>query len=196
MFGIEFCTKKSWIAYVYLPPEWSWGARVIDMVEVWYSTESGKYIQFRAQRCQKYPSHEKKASNKRSRAHVTISPLEWSKVSKKIDMNGILYCTEMANNLGLNANKNTNNLKKVQIKIVQNSISYKKLHLCTSLSPPEVELEGSSSYSNRTLMKLQCQMFKALYLHFCGTYRHMRRLSFCRKLNFEQFLFDPFFYQM
>ncbi len=54
---------------------------------------------------------------------------------------------------------------------------------------------GSSSlYLNRTTMKLQCQMFKAPYLHSCGRYRHIYRLSFCKKLNFEQFLFDPFIF--
>ncbi len=36
------------------------GARKTDMVEIWYSTEMEKYIQFGAQSCQKYTSHEKK----------------------------------------------------------------------------------------------------------------------------------------
>ncbi len=57
------------------------------MILYWNS----KNIQFRAQRCQKYASHE----------------------------------------------------KKLQIKVVQNWILYKKVPECICLSPPEVELEGS-----------------------------------------------------
>ncbi len=42
-------------------------------------------------------------------------------------------------------------------------------------------------------MKLQCQLFGApTPTPEIG--RHMRPLSFCRKLNFEQFLFEPLFY--
>ncbi len=37
------------------------GARKIDMVEILLCTEMEKYIQFRAQRCQKYASNQKKS---------------------------------------------------------------------------------------------------------------------------------------
>ncbi len=41
------------------PPEWSMGVRKIDMVEILFSIETAKYIQFRAQCCKKYASNKK-----------------------------------------------------------------------------------------------------------------------------------------
>ncbi len=58
--------QKSQQAHMSIPPprvELS-GARKIDVVEILFFTKSEKHIQFRAQRCQKYASNQKKASYK------------------------------------------------------------------------------------------------------------------------------------
>ncbi len=57
---LNFVQRKSASAYVYLPPEWSCGARKIGKFEVLFYRKTVNYIQFRAQRCQKYTSHQKK----------------------------------------------------------------------------------------------------------------------------------------
>ncbi len=132
---------------------------------------------------------------KKVREHMWLSPPSGARwLERLIWMEYyIILKWQIIFNLGPNADKNTNNLKTCSNKNCSEFNFLQKTHLCICLLPPGVELGGSSSYSNRTLMKLQWQMFKAPYLHSCGRYRHMGRLSFCRKLNFEQFLFDPFF---
>ncbi len=62
--------------------------------------------------------------------------------------------------------------------------------------PQECSQGAQSSYSIELLMKLQCQIFEAPYLHSWD--RHMRPLSFCRKLNFEKlpFQYDIIFHHI
>ncbi len=81
--------------------------------------------------------------------------------------------------------------KKVQIKIVQNSISYKKLNGCICLSPPGVELKGSSSYSNRTFDEITMPNVWSPLSPLLRLIDINARLVF---VGLEQFLFDPFFY--
>ncbi len=56
---IKFCTKKSGGVHVYLPQEWSQGARKIDMYQIIYCTEMGKQFHFLARRCQNYQLYQK-----------------------------------------------------------------------------------------------------------------------------------------
>ncbi len=83
LFGIEFWAKKSASVYVYLPLEWSYGARKIDKFEVLFCRETVNYLQFRARHCQKYTSHQKKLpikvvqnwiSSKKVRKGICLSP--------------------------------------------------------------------------------------------------------------------------
>ncbi len=48
LFKIKFRAEKSASAYVYLPMEWSYDPRKIDMFLILYGTETVNYIQFRA----------------------------------------------------------------------------------------------------------------------------------------------------
>ncbi len=79
-------------------------------------------------------------------AHMSISP--WSGARGLERLASSNYYSEgkqkITFNLGLNAAKNTHGIKKkLQIKVVQNWISYKKVRECMCLSPPGVELWGS-----------------------------------------------------
>ncbi len=86
--------------------EWSYGARIIDMVKIWCCTEIANYIQFRVQRCQKYASHPKKLQIKivwnwisYKKVHertCLISPMVWSHGAWKTDMIKI-WRTEITN---------------------------------------------------------------------------------------------------
>ncbi len=55
------------------PLEWSQGARKIGRFEVLLCKETANYIQFRAQRCQKYASHQKKLQIKVAQAKQVLS---------------------------------------------------------------------------------------------------------------------------
>ncbi len=80
--------------------------------------------------------------------------------------------------------------KKVQIKVVRNWISYKKVsgHIC--LSPPGVEL---GVFSISVHYKIQMYWSSEPQLHLCGKWDICARRLFCTKFNSEQLLFKPFF---
>ncbi len=109
---------------------------------------NGKQIHFRAECCLKYPFYikKKKKSFKQKSfriqfptqgsvdAYVYLSR-EWRQGSPKMALFGILEW-ESKFTLGLNAQKILIILKKkLQIKVVQNSISYRKLSGCMSITP-------------------------------------------------------------
>ncbi len=61
-----------------------------------YCTETANYIHFRAERCQKYASHQKKLFRiEFPSAYVYTPAVDLG--ARKIEMVEILYCTEMAN---------------------------------------------------------------------------------------------------
>ncbi len=80
--------------------------RKIDMVKVLYSLKLANYIQFRAQRCQKYASYQKKFSNKSClklnfvqkspRAYMSVSPQSRARGRERLIWLKY-YSTEMAN---------------------------------------------------------------------------------------------------
>ncbi len=52
LFAFKFSTKKTAGAHVYLLQEWIYGARKIDVSQILYCTEMGKWMHIRAERCQ------------------------------------------------------------------------------------------------------------------------------------------------
>ncbi len=85
-FGIEFRTKKSMRAYVYLRPRVELGDSKDDMVEILNCTEMENCIHFWAERCRKYAVFRKKLqikffdiefrTKKSARAYVYLSRVE------------------------------------------------------------------------------------------------------------------------
>ncbi len=87
---LQIKVVRNWILYekvhqrICLFPSWS-GARRLDMVELLFCSEMAKYIQFRAQHCQKYASNQKSKNcwewnfiqRKVMGAHVNLIK-EWS----------------------------------------------------------------------------------------------------------------------
>ncbi len=149
MFRIQFHTKNSTGAYVYLPQEWSQGAQHFDIVEILPCTEMANYIQFRAQCCQKYTSHPKKLqikivwnwiSHKKVRKHICLSfgKVELGGAKDWYGWNIILHWNSKIHSFrDQRCQKYASHQKKVQIKVVWNSIPYKKVHerICL-FSPP------------------------------------------------------------
>ncbi len=127
MFGIEFCTKQSASAYVYLPPEWSYGfQRSICLkscnVQKWK-------IRFTIWLNAAKNRHDiKKASNKSClelnfaqkslRTHISISPRGGVRgLERLIWLKYYLYWNgKNTFNLELTAAKNTHQIKKVSNK--------------------------------------------------------------------------------
>ncbi len=106
----------------------------------------------------------------------------------------IVLKQEITFNLGLNYQKYASHQKKLQIKVVWNWISYKKVRECICLSPFGVELWGSSAYSNRTLYEIT---MKNVWNNLPSLLRQIdidTHWVFWRKLKSEQFLFETVFY--
>ncbi len=147
LFRIEFRPKKFPNAYVYVSPEWSWVARKIGNFEVLLCTETANYIQFRAQPCQKYASHQKSSNKsclelnlvqKSPWTHMSISPLSGVRGLERLACSKYYYF-----NLGLNAAKKyASHQKRLQIRVVRNWILSKEARKRICLFPPGVELGG------------------------------------------------------
>ncbi len=144
---IKFLTQKSVGAHVYLPQEWSYATRKIDTFQI-YCTEVRKYTRFRVELGQKYALYqtmlqikvvEHYISYKKVSGCTCLSPQKWSYRARKFDMFQILYCSEMGKWIHLRAQRcQTYRLYQeiVQVKVIENRISYKKFAERTCLSPP------------------------------------------------------------
>ncbi len=146
---------KERICLSHTPSEWSSGARNIGMVEKLYCTEKGKYIQLRAQHCQKYVLHGNKLEMKvvrnrnlstKVRERICLSPLGVELGDSKYwyGWKIILY-----RNSKIHSFKGST-LPKVRItwkKAWNESCSelnfVQKVRECICLFPPGVELVGS-----------------------------------------------------
>ncbi len=144
---------QNWISYkkvperIYLsPPECSWETEKIDMVKILYCTETAYYIQFRAQHRQKYALHREKLqikvvhefhTKKSVSAYVYIPQSGARRLQRLIWLKYyIVLKRQITFNLGLNADKNTDNKRKGSNKNCLESISYKKKIIgCISISP-------------------------------------------------------------
>ncbi len=110
----------------------------------------------------------------------------------------ILSSTEMTNCFQFRAQycqKYASHKKKLQIKVVWNWISYKRVLMCICLSPHRSGTRGLSSYSNRTFALLG-EIDLCIHWVFFTLLREIDiclHWVFCRKLNSEQFLFEFFF---
>ncbi len=83
--------------------------------------------------------------------------------------------------------------KTLQIKVVQDSISYKKVNGCICVSPTGVEWREHQSLASLKYYNVLKLVIFGAPSSTPGGDRHMRSVNFCMKLNSEQLLFEDSF---
>ncbi len=152
---LNFVQKKQ-RAYMPISPGVELGDQKINMVEILYYTEMAKYIQFRAQHCQKYASHQKKdqikviwnwTSYKNVCERISLCPPPQSGARRLERLIWLKYYIVLKRkntfNLGLNTDKNADSKRKGSNKNYSEFNFLQKKSVGAYLSPLGVELRDS-----------------------------------------------------